>query len=222
MKNRKNFKILGGVVLTLVLVAILSITYATYTQTLNITAAGTLKKAKWEIKFKGDEIGSDVKVTTHSNETGYQSDVKKGEVSVDGTTLSIENAELKRPGDYIEYEFEVDNLGDFDAILNAATVTLQCSSVGTDYTKTQECKQHIKVSLLDKNGSDLANSDSTSTYSNRYNEHKLMHQTGNTETFKLKIEYKDDTGIDGANLPKDDIIINNFGATLTYNQYTTN
>ncbi len=223
MKNRKNFKILGGVVLTLVLVAILSITYATYTKTLEITGAGTLKGAKWEIKFKGDGGSSDVTVTKESEETGYESDVKEGTVSVNGTTLNIINAELKRPGDSITYEFEVDNTGDFDAILNNATVTLQCSNIENDNENTEECKKHIKVSLLDKIGQTLAESDGDTSYNNDASaEHKLMHTAGNTEKFKLKIEYKPDNLATGANLPKDDIVITEFGATLNYKQYTTN
>lgn len=223
MKNRKNFKILGGVVLTLVLVAILSITYATYTQTLEITGAGTLKSAKWEIKFKGDGSGSDVTVTKESAEDGYKQDVQSGSVSVNGTTLSIENAELKRPGDSITYEFEVDNTGDFDAILDNAAVTLQCSNLENDNANTEECKKHIKVSLLDKSGTALAESDGNTSYNNETSvDHKLMHTAGNTEKFKLKIEYTTDNVADGTNLPKDDIVITEFGATLNYKQYTTN
>ena len=203
-RTKRNI-IIGSLCIVLMLMIV---GYASFNRLLNIDGTTNITGV-WDIRITNIE----------SRIHGLA--INKEEPSYTDLTANFK-AELNAPGDYIEYEFEVDNLGDFDAILNAATVTLQCSSVGTDYTKTQECKQHIKVLLLDKNGSDLANSDSTLTYSNRDNEHKLMHQTGNTETFKLKIEYKDDTGTDGANLPKDDIIINNFGATLTYNQYTTN
>ena len=220
-KSKKGLKILGGSLLTLAILALLSITYATYTQTLNITGAGTVKKAKWEIKFKGDKQGSDVTVKKHSSEGSYEEDVEQGSVSVDNTTLSISNASLKRPGDYITYEFEVDNTGDFDAILNAANIVLECKQEGINQTeKTNECKNHIKVSLLDNTGSELADSDDTTNYNKSDDqEHKLTHKTGNTEKFTLKIEYKTDNSNNGTGLLTEDVQITNFGATLTYIQY---
>ena len=216
-KNNKGIKIVGGSLLTLAIVALLSITYANYTATLKISGAGTLKSAKWDISFSDQAV----KTEKHSAESGYESDVVEGTASADGTTLSITNAALKRPGDNITYEFEVENKGDFDAILSAANTTLNCQTEGED-NQTEECKKHIKVSLLDSTGTSLAESDGTTSYSKSDDvKHKLLHTSSTKEKFKLKIEYKKDSDSTGATLPTKDIKISEFGATLTYVQATS-
>lgn len=218
-KNNKGIKIVGGTLLTLAIVALLSITYANYTATLQITGAGTASGAKWEIKFEDQPVTTE----KHSTEVGYEKDVQVGEASADGTTLRISNATLKRPGDNIIYTFKVQNNGDFDAILDTVTPTIKCEENGAENQsdQTSTCKSHIVVSLLDSQNSTLATTDgSSANYENKEDKHKLLHENSTEETFKLKIEYKNDTTQNAAGLLNSDIKITEFGATLTYKQYT--
>ncbi len=208
MKNKKLFGIVGGTTLSLVLVAILGISYATYSETLEITGSGTVHPAKWDIGFSDQQV----QITKESATSGYETDITEGTANADGTSLSISNAALKRPGDSITYTFEVENKGDFDAILQTANITLTCND------KQEECSKLIKVSLLDNTDSVLAESDASTKYNNGDTSHKLIHSSSTKETFKLKIEYKKDTSTEATGLATEDITIDEFGATLTYEQ----
>ncbi len=210
-KNNKGIKIVGGSLLTLAIVALLSITYANYTATLKITGAGTVKAAKWNIEF-------DPTVETTSTEG---KEVSAGDVSVDGAALSISNAELKRPGDKITYDFQVKNKGDFDAILSNANINLTCKTANEETDKTSDfCKKYLTIELYSTEDSDtkLAYIDNAYTKSDATSH--VITEKGDTEKFKLVITYKNAEGTDtsGQTLATEDIKITEFGATLNYAQ----
>ena len=116
MFNGKKMNLL--VLILAIVVLTISVAYAALQTTLSISGTAGIQNTTWDIHFTNV---SDV--TPSGNNTGQI-------VSVTANATSIENlkAELKKPGDYISYDFDIKNFGTIDAKLSSFTKTITCQT----------------------------------------------------------------------------------------------
>lgn len=93
----------------------LSIAYATISATLTITNSLTVKATNWDIHFENlqqEEItgSNDAKILTPAT------------IQEDTTQISGLQVELKKPGDYVSYTFDIKNAGEIDALLTSLNI----------------------------------------------------------------------------------------------------
>ena len=191
MDKTRNYLIFGVLSLVVSLVAV-SLAYAGFTATLNITGTGAVKAAKWDVHF------ANLQPVT---KTGTA--VENTAPTVNGTTLGTYSVTLNAPGDAVTYTFDVENKGNFAAKWTGLTIgTPTCS--GGDANAPGVCN-NITYELYE--GSTKKTSADNST---------LAANTGK-KTYKLILTYK--ASNDPSVLPASkDVTIGNLGVTFTYTQ----
>ncbi len=110
MANRKK-KEIGIIVLLLVAVAVMTIGFAAYTQTLNITGNLTVKGSPWNVHYELNNI-----VTTSGSVTPSPTP------SLTKTDFSF-TVTLAKPGDFYEATIQAWNEGTIDANLKKITMS---------------------------------------------------------------------------------------------------
>ena len=200
MERRRTYGIMGGVVLTLALVAVISITYATFTRELKINGTGTVKKQTWDVHFKADSInmtktGTAVQVTAPTITTAN---------GIASTAIGDYSVQFSTPGDSISYTFIVENTGTFNAKLVSATVpTPSVTGSGTNATTdAANVKNHLHYTLTYSDGTEVKANDTLNVDA--------------TRTFKLTLSF--DNSIDAADLPQGDVTISGLGFSINYGQ----
>ncbi len=105
--NNKKYGLLGGGILVLALVAAVGIVYAAYTQSLTINGTANVKANSWDVHFTDF---SEVKIT------GDAQEITAPTVKNNSTAIGDFSILLSKPGDSVEYTFDIVNTGTFDAI----------------------------------------------------------------------------------------------------------
>ena len=129
--NNKTFVIL---VALLVAVVGLSIAYATLSTTLGITFGTVTSTAQtWDIHFKDETVAPSINTGTdrssgNGNESGFR---ECGNVTSAGTSITMPNIKLSKPGDKCVWKITIQNGGSIKAKLNSITKT---NPTGTNVT----------------------------------------------------------------------------------------
>ena len=189
----KDRELVFGVLALLVGIIVISISYAAFTQSLNINGTGNVQATNWSVHFanlsNAVTNGTAVERTAPTIKTG-RTDI--GDYAVDFYT----------PGDSITYTFDVVNDGDYDAKISVLTKgTPTCN--GTDPTSNTNVCANLEYTLkYTSGGSNVAVNDTL-----RKNETKNM---------TLVLRYKSTIGQN--ELPTAEVTVSNLGITLQYAQ----
>ena len=192
--DNKNFKIISAIVLVVVAVAVISITYAAFTQQLTINGTATAKATSWDIKFENLQ---DV------TKTGTAEEVQNP--SLTDTTIKDFDVSVKTPGDSIMYEFDVHNAGSFNAKISSLSVGSPICQVGGSTTQdaTNVCGA-LTYELKYKGGLAVANDDTL--------------DAGAKKTMQLTLTYS--STLEASKLPTSDVDITGLTTTINYIQTT--
>ena len=189
----KDKKLVFGVLALLVGIIVISISYAAFTQNLNINGTGNVQATSWSVHFAN--LSNAVTNGTAVERTAPT--IKSGR-----TDIGDYEVEFYSPGDSITYKFDVVNDGDYDAKISVVTKgTPTCS--GSDSTSNTNVCANLEYTLkYTSNNKDVAVNDTL-----RVNETKNM---------TLVLRYKTTIGQD--ELPTATVTVGNLGITLQYSQ----
>lgn len=181
-----------------------SITYASFSQTLNIRGTSLVEPSTWDIHFSSASRGSAGGTITPrlSNKYYPTSTASASVLEFDGTILTWSGT-VKSPGDTITFDFFIVNDGDYDATLyDLNKFTLTCKKNGV--VETTVCNK-LNYVFKYKNGSEVSENDYLNAHSSR--EVELELELGDFNT-------------DGSDLPDNDVIVDRESLTiqLIYNQ----
>jgi hypothetical protein len=189
----KDKKLVFGILALLVGIVAVSISYAAFTQNLNINGSANVQATSWSVHFanltNGVRNGTAVERTAPTIKSG-RTDI--GDYAVDFYT----------PGDSITYKFDVVNDGDYDAKIAVVTKgTPSCS--GTDTTSNTNVCNNLEYTLkYTSNNQDVAVNDTL--------------KKNETKNMTLVLRYKSTIGQN--ELPTAEVTVSNLGITLQYAQ----
>ena len=173
MKKEKSTQTIIIAVLA-VAILVMSVGFATYTQTLNINGTATVKKSEWKVQYDTEKGITPL----------------TGSVTANPSTLTATDwtftVTLNEPGDFYEATADAKNYGTIDAVLKKLTMTALTAEQakylkysvyydGTEYTATNnnlnlplaaEASKPVKVRveyLQPESSSDLPSQDQTIT-----------------------------------------------------------
>ena len=202
MERRRTYGIMGGVVLTLALVSVISITYATFNRELNVNGSGTVNKQSWDVHFKTDSI--------QMTKTGTAKQISAPTIStangIASTAIGDYSVTFSTPGDSITYTFTVENKGTFNAKLVSATIPTPTvrGSGANPTTDAANVKNHLHYTLTYNDGTALNPGTD------------VLSALNGTATFKLTLSY--DNSIAADELPKNDVTISGLAFAINYQQ----
>ena len=193
MANKKK-KLIGGLILTIALVIMITITYATFNKTLTINGAGVVRKQSWDV---------------HLDDTSLQMTSSGAAVvttpSINGTTISNYQATFKSPGDAAVFDFEIKNTGTFKAVVSSVTIPTPIVT-GSGSNKAAD-----EANVLAKLTYTLKNEDGTPVAVGQE-----ISPNGGVQHMTLELKYNnfDDPDL----LPVNDVQITNLAVTVTYQE----
>lgn len=197
----KNKESKISVVIFLILCSIaVSIGYASFSRTLDISGEATVNKSSWKVQFQN----LSEPIVSGPNNGATVSVISKPTISDDGKTIGSYNVSFTTPGDTVSFTFEVANLGTFNAELAAMSIPVPtCTGYG------------------DNSANDAANVCKNLVYSLTYEDDSALniHDSLNVEEvrkLKLTLTYKE--SITDTELPHDDVTVSNLAITLDYSQ----
>ena len=189
----KDKKLVFGVLALLVGIIVLSISYAAFTQNLNINGTGNVQATSWSVHFAN---------LTNAVTSGTAHEDVAPTIKASRTDIGDYEVSFYTPGDSITYKFDVVNDGDYDAKIAVVTKgTPSCS--GTDTTSNTNVCNNLEYTLkYTSNNQDVSVNDTL-----RKNETKNM---------TLVLRYKSTIGQN--ELPTAEVTVSNLGITLQYAQ----
>ena len=189
----KDKKLVFGILMLLVGIVAVSISYAAFTQNLNINGSANVQATSWSVHFAN---------LTNGVRNGTASEVVAPTIKASRTDIGDYEVSFYTPGDSITYKFDVVNDGDYDAKIAVVTKgTPSCS--GTDATSNTNVCNNLEYTLkYTSNNQDVAVNDTL-----RKNETKNM---------TLVLRYKSTIGQN--ELPTAEVTVSNLGITLQYAQ----
>ena len=189
----KNRKLVFGILTLLASIVVVSITYAAFTQNLNINGTGNVQATSWSVHFAN---------LTNAVTSGTAHEDVAPTIKASRTDIGDYEVSFYTPGDSITYKFDVVNDGDYDAKIAVVTKgTPSCS--GTDTTSNTNVCNNLEYTLkYTSNNQDVAVNDTL-----RKNETKNM---------TLVLRYKSTIGQN--ELPTAEVTVSNLGITLQYAQ----
>ena len=195
---RKNTKIITGSIVALAVIVVLGIVYAAFTQQLTINGSATGRSSSWKIYFSR---------LTGPTLNGTAKQITAPEIKNNSTTIGDYSVTVTSPGDYIEYEFDVTNDGDYDATLTGLTMKNNTEltyegSGENELNDENNVKSQIEYTLKYSDGITVSQNDTLASKE--------------TKTMRLRLTYK--TFDDASLLPKADVAISGLGISLTYTQ----
>lgn len=212
MEKKKGLRVITIIIAFVFAIIVVSIAYATYTSTLSISGSATSLKAKWSIIFTGLERFSNQQTAYIGNEEGFNVTAREiSAPSIVGNT-SIENFEvqLKTPGDYVSYVFNITNNGEFRAKIDYAfSMPVPICKKGNNGDLEDEVNvcNNISYTLNYFDNGIMGNSVSSND----------TFDAGESKKVILKIKYN---ASDNQNLlPKDDVKISNLDFIIPFVQY---
>lgn len=204
--GREKKMVIAIALLAIALIGSIGVAVAAFSTDLYIRGTATLKSTVWNVHFANLKP-----VVTHGT---YAKEITAPTIqtSVDGNELAAiktYDVELKEPGDYVEYTFDVVNDGDLDAELQAIVINtgsaLSCSSAAGQEAADKVCAK-LNYTITYADGSELKVKDVLPKKASN----------NNSKTLKLKLEFDEDATED--DLPEKDVVISNLAVILTYGQ----
>jgi len=180
-RKSKNKKL----TLILVLVLLISVGYAALASNLKINGSSKVNAAKWNVYWDNIQIteGSVPADNDH-----------KARITDSGKTQVEFSIELNEPGDYYEFTVDAVNNGTIDAMIAANGIVNGVYS-DSNYTQTATLPDAVSYSVTYADGTAIQD------------KHLLAKKSGNTatrETYKVRIEYRNDDEIDADDLDEND------------------
>ena len=173
------------IVLLLILVVGISIGYAALANTIKINGTSVVKGANWNIYWdnvnvdSGSVSGANVITTPTTSGT---------------TTTEVEfSVVLPEPGDYYEFTIDAVNAGSIDAMIEDNGVQNKVYS-DSGYTEEATLPDVVRYTVTNLDGSAIESG------------HVLPKKEGSTptrETYKVRVEYRNDEEIEASDLDKD-------------------
>lgn len=204
--NREKKMFIAIALLAIALIGSIGVAVAAFSTDLYVRGTATLKSTVWNVHFANLQP-----VNTHGT---YAKEITAPTIqtSVDGNELAAiktYDVELKEPGDYVEYTFDVVNDGDLDAELQAVVINtgsaLSCSSAAGQEVADKVCAK-LNYTITYADGTELKVKDILEKKSSGKN----------SKTLKLKLEF--DENATEKDLPEKDVVISNLAVILTYGQ----
>ncbi len=190
----KKKGIIGGIILTLALVIMITITYATFNKSLNINGTAVVRKQNWDVHL--DET---------SLEMDYSGSADVTVPSINGTTIGNYTATFKSPGDAAVFGFQVKNTGTFKAVVSSVTIPTPIVTGSGSNKAADEANVLAKLSYT------LKNEDGTPVEVGQE-----IPANGGSQRMILELKYEnfDDPNL----LPVNDVQISNLAVTVTYQE----
>ena len=189
----KDKKLVFGILALAVGIVAVSISYAAFTQNLNINGTANVQATNWSVHFAN--LTNEVRSGTAVERTAPT--IKSGRTDIGDYAV-----EFYTPGDSITYTFDVVNDGDYDAKISVLTKgTPTCS--GTDQTSNTNVCANLEYTLkYTSGGANVAVNDTL-----------LVNETKN---MTLVLRYKNTIGQN--ELPSSEVTVSNLGITIQYAQ----
>ena len=210
-----------GITLAIIIVLIISviglgIAFAAFSQTLTINGTGTVESSKWQVVFEGADGSNTIGAPTL---TGSAQEITHPTIKNNSTEISTYEATLKTPGDSITYNFKIHNKGDYAASISSVTVSGQKNPT-TAVNGWNVCGTY---SVYSKNRKTCDNTFYKFYYTDN---NKLVGQDpekdclepGEYENVSLELKYSSTSATDTGILPTSNLVINNLGVNIVYNQ----
>lgn len=123
-----------NVLLAVLIVGLVSMTvaYAALSTTLTISSSAKVAASKWDIQITGWK-----QVTVPNLNGGTSEATVKASPSVTATAVTGIEVTFNKPGDAVQFTFNIENKGDIDATLNSATGMTETKD---GVTKTVTCE----------------------------------------------------------------------------------
>lgn len=177
-KNRRNNK----TKYLLILLLLIAVGYAAIATTLKINGTSTIKSAKWDVYWENPQVLSGS--VTNTAPTLSESDTK--------ATFDVT---LNEPGDYYEFTIDAVNNGSLDAKIDTNGIVKQVKN---------SSGQVVTPTILKY---EVTNNDQEHTAIQEG--HILAKKSGNTptkETYRVRVEYRNDEGINPSDLDDNDLV----------------
>ena len=188
------------IVLLLILVVGISIGYAALANTIKINGTSVVKGANWNIYWDNVNVDSGsvsgANVITTPTTTGT-------------TTTEVEfSVVLPEPGDYYEFTIDAVNAGSIDAMIEDNGVQNKVYS-DSGYTQEATLPDVVRYTVTNLDGSAIESGHVLP---------KKEESTPTRETYKVRVEYRNDEEIDASDLDKDNDKTYYFKFAVTYVQ----
>ncbi len=193
-KLTKKKKILLISIISLSLIVLICISYASITGHMNVSGVSVNRKSNWKISFNNLQ-----EVELNGTAQEVSAPTIKNSVELSDYLVTLTN-----PSDSVTYTFDVVNDGDYDAVVSEINIpTPECRGAGEEaLSDASKVCNHLTYTLTDTEGNEI---DTTYTLPSKA-----------TKTLKLKLIYNSDTPV--SDYPKDDVAISNLGISILYVQ----
>lgn len=190
MEKNRQVK-LFAIVAIIIAVAGMSFSFATMSTNLDIKGSATMGSANWDVHF--DKLSS-------AKLIGKTIEVVHPTITNKSTTISEYHVKFQSPNDGVQYQFDIVNQGEMDAILTTLVVPKpSCTGIGnTALSDATLVCSHLEYTLLYQDGTPVKIGD------------KLNKKE--TKQVQLKLVYH------GSELPIEEVKIDNLGIVLIYSQ----
>ena len=181
MKRKNNKKL----ALLLILVLVISVGYAALASNLKINGSSNVKASSWNVYWDNVQI-KDGSVPADNNNKARITDSAKTQVEF--------NVVLSEPGDFYEFTVDAVNNGTIDAMIAENGIVNGVYS-DSSYTQTATLPKAVSYTVTYADGKPIQE------------KHLLAKKSGNTpttETYKVRIEYRNDDEIDADDLDEND------------------
>ena len=144
-----------NVLLVVLIVGLVSMTvaYAALSTTLTISSSAKVAASKWDI-----QITDWTQVTVPNLNGGTSEATVKASPSVTSTAVTGIEVTFKKPGDAVQFTFNIKNLGDIDAKLDTATGMTETKD---GVTKTVKCGSTPATPVAGNSAFELAKTSGT-------------------------------------------------------------
>jgi len=176
-RKSKNKKL----TLILVLVLLISVGYAALASNLKINGSSKVNAAKWNVYWDNIQI-TEGSVPADNDHKARITDNAKTQVEF--------SVELSEPGDFYEFTVDAVNNGTIDAMIEENGIVDGVYS-DSNYTQTATLPDAVSYTVTYADGTAIQD------------KHLLAKKSGNTatrETYKVRIEYKNDDSVDPEDL----------------------
>jgi hypothetical protein len=183
MKKKNKNK---NLTLILILILLISVGYAALASNLKINGSSQLTAANWDVYWDNVQI-TEGSVPADNDHKARITDSSKTQVE-----FSIE---LNEPGDYYEFTVDAVNNGTIDAMIAANGIVDGVYS-DSNYTTPAELPKSVSYTVTYANGKPIQE------------KHLLEKKNGSTptiETYKVRIEYRNDEEINPSDLNRENI-----------------
>lgn len=188
----KDKKLVFGVLALVVSLVAVSISYAAFTQNLNINGTANVKATAWDVHFAN---------LSNAVRSGTAREITAPTIKASRTDIGDYSVSFATPGDYIYYTFDVVNDGDYDASISVFTLGEPTCS-GTDATSNMNVCSHLFYVLFYTDDEMVGEGDTL--------------KVGETRNMTLALAYS--SSIDQSELPTSEVTVGNLGITIQYAQ----